>query len=324
MGGLKSGAAAQAHAHAVSFYDSDHDLARIVARYVAEGLGAGERVVLVLTPLHAAAIDLELSRRDLDPVASRLAGDLVVWDAATALATFFVDDELDAEAFGTRVRGVLDDPRHQGREVRFFGEMVALLWAVGDVSAALELEQRWNDLLSERPFELLCAYPASSLGSAGLAEVEQVCGLHGSIGGPASYQYPARGTSYADNEEAGVFVPVPEAVSAARHFITSVLHAWGEEDILWDAAVVTSELATNALHHGASPFRASLSRAGGVVRLGIEDAGPGWPRQLPASRDSADGRGVAIVRALADRSGCDMVPGGKVAWAEFGRAARVG
>jgi hypothetical protein len=33
---------------------------------------------------------------------------------------------------------------------------------------------------------------------------------------------------------------------------------------------------------------------------------------------------VAIVTALADRSGCDPVPGGKLAWAEFGRTQATG
>jgi len=37
--------------------------------------------------------------------------------------------------------------------------MVGILWKAGRFSAAILLEQFWNDLLSRSPFNLFCAYP---------------------------------------------------------------------------------------------------------------------------------------------------------------------
>ena len=37
--------------------------------------------------------------------------------------------------------------------------MVAVLWADGNVGAAVALEDLWNSLGAKEPFELLCAYP---------------------------------------------------------------------------------------------------------------------------------------------------------------------
>jgi hypothetical protein len=122
---------------------------------------------------------------------------------------------------------------------------------------------------------------------------------------------------YVSGVVSGVFVPVPSAVAAARRFVTAVLRSWGQDDLVWDAALVTSELATNAVGHGDSPFRASVVRTEGVVRIGIEDIGPGWPQERASTHDLSTGRGVAIVAALAERTGCDVLPVSKLAWAEF-------
>jgi signal transduction histidine kinase len=52
-------------------------------------------------------------------------------------------------------------PTAEGEHPRvvFFGEMVALLCADGNIDAALKLEQLWNDLARSHSFQLYCAYP---------------------------------------------------------------------------------------------------------------------------------------------------------------------
>ncbi len=70
-----------------------------------------------------------------------------------------------------------------------------------------------------------------------------------------------------------VYLPVAESVPAARHFVVNVLHAWGLGALDADAAIVASELATNAVRHADSPFRATLDRQSDGVRIGVEDAG---------------------------------------------------
>src|SRR5438552_269564 len=44
------------------------------------------------------------------------------------------------------------------QRVRAYGEMVDLLWQIGDVASAIDLEARWNELSTTKRFSLLCAY----------------------------------------------------------------------------------------------------------------------------------------------------------------------
>ena len=79
-------------------------------------------------------------------------------DAAATLSSFMVDGMPDPARFEAVV-GELLDAAGAGREVRVFGEMVALLVAEGKPDAALSLEALWNDLQERHTFALLCAYP---------------------------------------------------------------------------------------------------------------------------------------------------------------------
>jgi hypothetical protein len=49
----------------------------------------------------------------------------------------------------------------QHPRVAVFGEAVALLWAEGNVEAAIQLEKLGNDLAKTHEVDILCAYPLS-------------------------------------------------------------------------------------------------------------------------------------------------------------------
>ncbi len=253
----------------------------------------------------------------MDPAQERESGRLVVFDARETLDSILVDGVLDADRFGTTVVRMIHDARSDGRRVRAFGEMVALLWEVGDVTGALDLEERWTRLQDETPFELLCAYPTSALGDARLSDVNDICAAHSGVLPPASY---AAGSPAADAtiaEYSQVFLPVPEAVAAVRRFVTEALRRWGERTLGMDASLVASELATNAVLHASSPFRVSIDRSVGVVCISVQDVTPDPASPQDSTSHDASGRGMMIVDALARRWGCDALPTGKVVWAEL-------
>lgn len=315
------GGAAASHDHAVNFYDDDVEAVASIARYVAEGLTRGERVVVLATPGHRQALEL-LLEHSIDLAWARRTARYLTFDAVGTLDTFMVDGSPDRDRFMACIGGIVAAARADGSSVRAFGEMVALLWDDGNVTGALELEALWNDLAEHYPFSLLCAYPTSAFDDARLVDLGRVCDLHTTVAGPTSYdEEPTGATRHSDavgDVHSEVFLPVPEAVPALRRFVTSVLGLWGVDHLMWDATLIASELSTNAVRHGESPFRAVISRNAGVVRIGIEDAGPGWPAHRNARLDDLDGRGVAIVEALADRWGCDKSSDGKITWAELG------
>jgi hypothetical protein len=306
-----------AHEHAVSFYDSDAELIGELVAFVADGMQAGDGVVIVATPVHRAALEQALAQRGVALPAQRY----LTLDAAGTLAGFRHDGHLDPAGFAAAAGALLDRAAAGGRAVRVFGEMVALLWDEGDVVGALELEACWNALARHRAFSLLCAYPSSILvDGTSLGRVGAVCSGHTSVVAPASYDNDVvvlgRPLGAAGRTE--TFVPVPASVRMARRFVTCTLQAWRMEGLRGDAELLISELATCALQRAGSPFRVELGRAGQGLRITVVELGQERPRVHALDEEAFGGRGTALVDLVADRSGTAADAAGTVLWAELG------
>lgn len=301
----------------MSFYTLDSEGFGAVARFVADGWDQDECVVVVATGPHRAAVETRLVELGHDPAARSRAGRYLTLDAEETLAELVVDGRLEVDLFLRRVGDVVTEASAAGRPIRAFGEMVALLWQRGQIEVAIELELLWNQLLSEYDFSLLCAYPTGVFDHTELVDVRRVCDLHTDLM-PVAGLSSTEGARLADGHACSrVFLPTAESVPAARHFVVDVLRAWGHEDLTADAALIVSELATNALTHAASPFRAVVDRRRGGLRIGVEDAARTPFERRAAQADDVSGRGVDIVAALSERWGYSPVPGGKVVWAEL-------
>ncbi|MER5613623.1 ATP-binding protein [Streptomyces sp. NPDC002215] len=89
------------------------------------------------------------------------------------------------------------------------------------------------------------------------------------------------------------------------------------------AVLLLSELVSNAVEHGqVSPGREIGTRFAlydSTLRVEVTDANNDLPKPRPAGIDDEDGRGLALVIALADRWGtCPRRNGiGKAVWAEL-------
>ncbi|MER7175002.1 ATP-binding protein [Streptomyces mesophilus] len=68
-----------------------------------------------------------------------------------------------------------------------------------------------------------------------------------------------------------------------------------------DAALIVSELVTNATRHGRSPCRLRLRVADDLVVVEVYDSNPAHPRIHALTDDGEHGRGLAMVRHLARR-----------------------
>ena len=112
----------------------------------------------------------------------------------------------------------------------------------------------------------------------------------------------------------------------ARHRIAGELAGSISSELLADAVAVVAELVGNAIRH-ASPLPGDVIRVAWRVRAGVSrqllevrvtDGGaPDEPRQRAVGPDAVDGRGLAIVAALADRWGVDRDGLGQSVWAEL-------
>ena len=99
------------------------------------------------------------------------------------------------------------------------------------------------------------------------------------------------------------FPGLPASVSAARSWVAGFVSGSPAAD---DAALMTSELAANAVLYSASglpggAFTVSVRAGGGSVRVDVTDQG-GMPR---VSAAAGLGKGLAIVSQLADVFGAD-------------------
>jgi anti-sigma regulatory factor (Ser/Thr protein kinase) len=92
---------------------------------------------------------------------------------------------------------------------------------------------------------------------------------------------------------------------------------WGYAALVTDAALVTSELATNAFLHAVSDVTLTISRRPGAVRIALVDAHARDPERRPPSGTRSGGRGLAIIDAIATQWGVGRIGDRKVVWAEL-------
>jgi anti-sigma regulatory factor (Ser/Thr protein kinase) len=316
-------AGADQQGHVVQFYAHDGELAAGTGRYLAEALAAGCAVVVVATPAHWQAFESYLAGADVDIAAARADGRYQAIDAAALLHRFTVAGEVDPASFEAEVGHVIRTAGAAGRPVRVYGEMVALLWAAGQLNAALELEGLWNDLAEDIPFGLYCGYPESpAAGADQRAALAEVCRLHAAVvGAPAAPPRPAR-TVPARSRATRSFPLDRDAPRQARHFALELLRGWRIEQrcgltVASDVAIVVGELATNAVRHARSGFTVSVLLADDALRIRVEDARPlaGSPGDppFPVSPD----HGLGLVDAVSARWGVQPADGGKTVWAEL-------
>ena len=82
-----------------------------------------------------------------------------------------------------------------------------------------------------------------------------------------------------------------------------------------DAALVVSELVTNALRHGAGTVVLRASFVDGRLNIAVTDSGDALPRQLPIDAERIGGLGLHIVERVSGEWGVSPFPGGKTVWA---------
>jgi anti-sigma regulatory factor (Ser/Thr protein kinase) len=120
--------------------------------------------------------------------------------------------------------------------------------------------------------------------------------------------------------------PCPDAGLAsrgARDFAEQVLRGWGLQALTDDAAVIVSELVTNALQHGGSDLGGTadqveviLWRRAGQVVCAVTDAGAEPPAMASPDPFSEAGRGLHVIQALSANWGWTRLGGRrKAVWA---------
>ena len=168
--------------HTVQFYEDDAFLVDKVAQFIGSGLESGNSGVVIATEAHREGIARSLRRRGFDASVTSRKGSYIALDAAATLEQFMVDGRPDKGRFFRAIEPLIaqaNTAKCVSPRVAVFGEMVALLWTAGNRTAAIELEQFWNELSERASFSLCCGYPMQAFNRAEHRQAfAEICANH--------------------------------------------------------------------------------------------------------------------------------------------------
>jgi two-component sensor histidine kinase len=165
-----------ASGHSVAFWHTDENLAESLTAYVANGLAAGEAVVVAATPAHHELLEERLAAIGIDAGAAHASGQYLPLDADALHHHLPRLHHIDPERFESIIGEAVERVSRHWLGFRVFGEIVDLYWRSDHGHLALELEACWNDLRGRLHFPLLCAYELAPGESAGA-----ICDCHDTV-----------------------------------------------------------------------------------------------------------------------------------------------
>lgn len=164
--------------HLVQIYEHDDLFLDTLESFVGAGLRAGEGVIVIATEAHLQALEVHLRLGDIDVDAARSSDRYIPVNAEELIARMVFRGGPDDYLFKQSVTALLARARGEGRRVRAFGEMAALLWARGQNGATVRLEHLWNGILESEAFSLFCAYPKSGFTEDANTSIQELCAMH--------------------------------------------------------------------------------------------------------------------------------------------------
>jgi hypothetical protein len=153
--------------HIVQLYQDQQFLNRAVCRFAAGAIANGEGVILVPTAAHWEAFRPRLEAEGVDVKASQARGQLTIVDADELLPHFMRDAMPDAPVFLGLASDVIANARAQDRypKVRWWGEMVNILWEQGNVAASMSLEDQFDRLAKHHEIAIFCSFVMDNFNS---------------------------------------------------------------------------------------------------------------------------------------------------------------
>ena len=112
---------------------------------------------------------------------------------------------------------------------------------------------------------------------------------------------------------------VSHSVRLSRHATRAALTAWQLAHVDEAAALLVSELVTNAVRHaeGIDVVTVNLHAGRTWLRIEVQDADRHWPEPRIPGRHDESGFGFILVDALASNWGVRETAAGKAVWAEL-------
>jgi anti-sigma regulatory factor (Ser/Thr protein kinase) len=109
----------------------------------------------------------------------------------------------------------------------------------------------------------------------------------------------------------------PRSVRAAREAVQQSCLRWGYGHLCDDARLIVSELVGNAVRHAGTDIGLTLMARPVGLRMEVSDGSTRPIQPRIATPTDENGRGLALVHALASHHGVRRSTGGKTVWAEL-------
>jgi hypothetical protein len=167
--------------HIVQMYTRDALFLDSLSGFVGDGLRCGDGVIVIATAAHLSALEAQLAGDGVDMAAARGRDQYIALDAELTLSRFIVNGWPDEDIFDPLVTGLIARAGRDGRRVRAFGEMVAILWGQGHAAATVRLEYLWHAICRREAFSLLCAYPRTGFTQDAAASAREIVAVHSRV-----------------------------------------------------------------------------------------------------------------------------------------------
>jgi hypothetical protein len=163
--------------HLLQIHGNDNIFLDTLEGFAGSGLRSDEAVIVIASARTIHELEKRLRARWIDIDRARWQRCYIAVTAKETLARFMVNDWPDEELFNETILGLVGRVRGDGRKVRAFGEMVALLLA-RNPEATLRLELLWSKLCERHGLALFCAYPRSVFETGSASSGASLCAAH--------------------------------------------------------------------------------------------------------------------------------------------------
>jgi hypothetical protein len=146
--------------HIVQLYQDDEFFGEAIAHFAAEGLVRGESIILVATKPHWTIISRQLHARGIRPDDLFRDGQLTLLDADDTLPKFMRGNLPDGNIFKPLARSTIARARAEGKfpRVRWWGEMVNVLYVDGNPRGSTRLEELFDEVAHEENIAIFCSF----------------------------------------------------------------------------------------------------------------------------------------------------------------------
>jgi hypothetical protein len=146
--------------HIVQLYNDADFYGEAISHFAAEGFLRGESLIIVPTQPNWANISARLKSKGADPTEHIGRGQLTVLDADATLPRFLVDGMPDGRTFKDLAAATIERALGGGKfsRVRWWGEMVNVLYENGNQRASIRLEELFDEVAREQSIPILCSF----------------------------------------------------------------------------------------------------------------------------------------------------------------------